>query len=178
MLTFSDKGTRCAARVRAMTVMSPVGTLTLAATERGLCGIYFDEHRHFVRPVNWVDDRFQPHLLETARQLDDYFSGCRRHFTVPLDLQGTAFQHQVWQQLTTIAFAQTRNYGQHAAAIGRPTAARAVGTAIGRNPVSIIVPCHRVVASDGQLTGYAGGIDRKRMLLQLEQRCGEGADVD
>jgi len=105
-----------------------------------------------------------------ARELDGYFAGRLRQFTVPLDLRGTPFQHQVWQELQRIPYGATRSYGQIARALGRPAAARAVGQANHVNPVAIIVPCHRVLGSDGKLTGYAGGLDIKKALLDLEYR--------
>ena len=108
-------------------------------------------------------------LQEAAKQLQAYFAGTRTAFDVPLRLQGTDFQQQIWQALQTIPYGQTRTYKDIAAAIGRPSASRAVGAAIGRNPVSIIVPCHRVLGVTGNLTGFAGGLDNKRLLLDLEQ---------
>ena len=149
-------------------IASPVGTLTVAATERGLCGLYFEEHRHFKGKEGWRHDPKHPIVQRAIKQLDEYFAGERSEFDLPLDLQGTPFQQTVWQQLLRIPHGETVSYGEHARAVGRPTAARAVGAAIGRNPVSIIVPCHRVVGSNGSLTDYAGGLERKQMLLELE----------
>jgi len=147
---------------------SPLGSLLLAATDRGLCGLYFEEHRHFRGPQGWrrVDDH--PHLRLAGQQLDDYFAGKRREFSLPLDLAGTPFQQKVWRYLPQIAYGATASYLLHACAIGADRAVRAVGAAIGRNPVSIIIPCHRILGSDGTLTGYAGGLDRKRYLLAFE----------
>jgi methylated-DNA-[protein]-cysteine S-methyltransferase len=108
------------------------------------------------------------HNTETARQLDAYFAGELKDFDVPLDVQGTDFQQLVWKQLTAIPYGETWSYGEMAAAIGKPSASRAVGHANGRNPVSIIVPCHRVIGSSGKLVGYGGGLDRKQALLALE----------
>ena len=108
-------------------------------------------------------------LLRAARELNEFFAGERDRFEVPLDLQGTAFQREVWQRLLRIAAGTTRSYGEIAKELGSARAVRAVGSAVGRNPVSVIVPCHRVVGSDGSLTGYAGGVDRKRALLELER---------
>lgn len=147
---------------------SPLGDLLLAASERGLCGLYFPQHRHFDGPAAWRRDDAHVLLQATARQLDEYFAGKRREFTLPLDLQGSAFQRQVWQNLLQLPYGATSSYARHAQAIGAPAAARAVGAAIGRNPVCIIVPCHRVLASDGALAGYAGGLERKRTLLAFE----------
>lgn len=110
------------------------------------------------------------HNLKLISQLDAYFAGKRREFTIPLDLRGTSFQRQVWDLLCGIPWGETRSYGQIAKALGRPKAARAVGRAVGTNPVSIVVPCHRVIGSDGTLTGYGGGLDRKKALLKLEGR--------
>jgi methylated-DNA-[protein]-cysteine S-methyltransferase len=113
-------------------------------------------------------------LAEAAGQLAEYFDGQRQDFDLPLALDGTAFQRRVWHALLSIGYGETVSYGQLAGQIGRPTAARAVGLANGRNPVSIIVPCHRVVGSDGNLTGYGGGLDNKQRLLELERRISAG----
>lgn len=151
---------------------SPVGTLLTAATEEGVCGLYFEEHRHFKGKDGWqraaATSRAALHLAETARQLDEYFAGKRTAFDVPLDLSGTAFQSAVWQELNAIPFGKSVSYAAHAQRLGNPKALRAVGSAIGKNPVSIIVPCHRVIGSSGAVTGYAGGLERKRFLLALE----------
>lgn len=151
---------------------SPVGTLLIAATDAGVCGVYFEEHRHFKGKEGWQEADASPHaarhLAETARQLDEYFAGKRTAFDVPLDLAGTPFQRAVWQELNAIPFGKSVSYAAHAQRLGNPKALRAVGAAIGRNPVSIIVPCHRVIGSSGAVTGYAGGLERKRFLLALE----------
>ena len=147
---------------------SPLGRLLLAASEQGLCGLYFDEHRHFRGPLGWVVSEDHPHLRRAAGQLDEYFAGHRRTFDLPLDLTGTPFQQRVWKQLARVPYGVTASYLLHAQVIGAAHAVRAVGTAIGRNPVSIIVPCHRIVASNGALAGYAGGLERKRLLLAFE----------
>ena len=147
---------------------SPLGSLLLAASERGLCGLYFDEHRHFKGPQGWVPSDDHPHLLRAAEQLDEYFAGQRQTFDLPLDLAGTPFQRRVWEQLSRVPYGASTSYLQHAEASGAGHAVRAVGTAIGRNPVSIIVPCHRIVAGNGALAGYAGGLERKRYLLAFE----------
>ena len=107
-------------------------------------------------------------LREAARQISAYFAGCATGFDLPLDLQGTAFQREVWAALLGIAPGQTRSYGDIARSVGRPAAVRAVGAAVGKNPVSVVVPCHRVLGANGALTGYAGGVDRKLALLKLE----------
>ena len=147
---------------------SPLGTLLLAASELGLCGVYFEQHRHFKGPAGWRREPGHALLRESASQLDDYFAGRRASFALPLDLRGTDFQQAVWQALCAIPFGQTTTYGRHAERLGNPRAVRAVGTAIGRNPLSIIVPCHRVLGATQALTGYAGGLARKRELLALE----------
>jgi methylated-DNA-[protein]-cysteine S-methyltransferase len=150
---------------------SPLGRLILAATGRGLCGLYFAEHKYFNGTQDWRHDAGQPHLQRTARQLDEYFARRRTSFDLPLDLDGTEFQRSVWQELTAIPFGRTASYAAVARQIGRPRAVRAVGAANGRNPVSIVVPCHRVVGTSGALTGYAAGLERKRYLLALEGLC-------
>ena len=147
---------------------SPLGSLLLAASERGLCGLYFDEHRHFRGPQGWLASEDHPHLQRAAEQLDDYFAGKRRTFDLRLDLAGTPFQLKVWEQLSRVPYGASTSYLLHAQAVNAGHAVRAVGTAIGRNPVSIIIPCHRIVAGNGALTGYAGGLERKRYLLAFE----------
>lgn len=196
---------------------SPLGTMLLAASEAGLCGVYFEPHSHFVGPAGWqkvgaADLRpdegdgqsearprdpvagaapaeaaatagvgsaqagsasarsLRQHaiLRETALQLDQYFARERRTFDLPLAPQGTPFQCEVWQGLRRIPFGETWHYAQLAHEIARPRAVRAVGAANGRNPLSIIVPCHRVIGRDGTLVGYAGGLERKQFLLALE----------
>jgi methylated-DNA-[protein]-cysteine S-methyltransferase len=149
---------------------SPLGKLTLATTDLGICGVYFFDQRNFKGSAGWQHTTRHPCLDATARQLDEYFAGTRREFDVPLDLSwiGTPFQQRVWQALLSIQFGSTSSYGKHALLVDKPRAVRAVGGAIGRNPISIIVPCHRVVASNGALTGYDGGLPRKKYLLELE----------
>ncbi len=151
---------------------SPVGSLLIAATEAGICGIYFEEHRHFKGRDGWQETVPQSpaarHMAHAARQLDEYFAGQRTEFDVPLDLRGTDFQQSVWQELNNIPFGKSVSYAQQAQQLGNPKALRAVGSAIGKNPVSIIVPCHRVIGTSGAVTGYAGGLERKRFLLALE----------
>ena len=147
---------------------SPVGELTIVGDERGVAAIYMDGQRH--RPAidaTWVRD-IAP-LRDGIEQLAEYFRRHRREFDMRIvPITGTAFQRRVWEELRQIPFGETTSYGELAAAIGRPTAARAVGMANGRNPVSIVVPCHRVIGAGGSLTGYGGGIDRKRWLLDFE----------
>ncbi len=148
---------------------SPVGTLTLVATDRGLAAILWEHDRpHRVRVTVGREEPGHPVLTEVRRQLTEYFAGERKTFTLPLDPSGTAFQRQVWNALLTIPFGETRSYGQIAAQIGHPAAVRAVGAANGRNPLSIVAPCHRVVGASGALTGFAGGLDVKARLLALE----------
>src|SRR6185503_5643684 len=144
------------------TMKSPVGQLKLVATDRGLAAILWENDRpNRVRIDPPVESREHPVLLETERQLNEYFAGKRKRFSLKFDFTGTEFQKKVWQALVTIPFGETRSYGQIARQIGRPKAVRAVGAANGRNPVSIIVPCHRVIGSDGKLTGFAGGLETK-----------------
>jgi len=148
---------------------SPLGGMLLAATDQGLAGAWFDHQRHWPDTTGWRDDDAHPVLRSAAAQLRDYFAGRRQHFDLPLDLShGTEFQQAVWQALLAIPRGGTVSYGSLSAGVGRPAAVRAVGAAVGRNPISVIVPCHRVVGSDGSLTGYAGGLERKSALLSLE----------
>jgi methylated-DNA-[protein]-cysteine S-methyltransferase len=149
--------------------------MTLAAQGDALIGVWFNGQKHQPDFSLWTIDEDHPVLKTSMRQLTEYFAGTRDSFDVALDLQsGTAFQQAVWQALRTITPGSTESYGDICRAIGKPNAARAVGAAIGRNPLSIVVPCHRVVGSTGALTGYAGGIERKVALLQLEQHAPKG----
>jgi methylated-DNA-[protein]-cysteine S-methyltransferase len=148
---------------------SPVGTLTLAATNDGLVAILWENDRPGrVRLPRAAEANGHPVLVEAERQLNEYFAGRRTTFDLKLDLSGTVFQRKVWKALTTIPFGETRSYAEVAQQIGNPTAARAVGAANSRNPVSIVTPCHRVVGSSGALTGFAGGLEVKARLLALE----------
>lgn len=148
---------------------SPVGTLTLVATDEGLAAILWENDRpHRVRLNIGAEENGHPVLVEAERQLAEYFAGRRKQFALKLDVSGTPFQRQVWNALLTIPFGETRSYRQIATQIGNPRAVRAVGAANGRNPVSIVAPCHRVVGSSGALTGFAGGLDVKARLLALE----------
>ena len=148
---------------------SPVGHLTLVGSDAGLRAVLWPVERDGrVRLPDDVVDGDHPVLTRTAAQLDEYFAGDRRDFDLPLDLHGTAFQVKVWRALGEIGFGETTSYGELAAPLGGTHMARAVGAAVGRNPVSIVVPCHRVVGADGSLTGFAGGLDAKRTLLALE----------
>jgi methylated-DNA-[protein]-cysteine S-methyltransferase len=151
------------------TVRSPVGVLTLIASGDGLAAILWENDRPGrVRLDVIAEDPSHPVLVETERQLAEYFAGRRKVFDLRLDFAGTEFQKKVWQALLTIPFGETRSYAQIARQIGRPTAMRAVGAANGRNPISIVAPCHRVIGSSGKLTGFAGGLDVKAQLLRLE----------
>jgi len=150
-------------------VDSPVGRLTLVATDEGIAAILWENDRpNRVRLNIEAEDDRHPLLVEAGRQLEEYFAGRRKAFTLTLDVAGTPFQRQVWRALLAIPFGETRSYGQIAAQIGRPRAVRAVGAASGRNPVSIVAPCHRIVGATGKLTGFAGGLDVKARLLALE----------
>ena len=149
-------------------IASPLGTMLLARTKHGLAGAWFELQKHHPDAIDAPERGDDPLLAETARQLREYFAGARSAFDVALDLQGTDFQRAVWSALLDIPPGRTTTYGEIARELGVPAASRAVGAAVGRNPVSIIVPCHRVVGSSGALTGYAGGLDRKRSLLRIE----------
>ena len=160
---------RCTAQCR---IASPLGTMLLARTDAGLAGAWFAQQKHHPDDIDAPERADDPLLADTARQLREYFAGTRDAFDVALDLQGTDFQRAVWRALLRIAPGATSSYGAIARDLGVPSASRAVGAAIGRNPVSIIVPCHRVVGSSGALTGYAGGLDRKTVLLRIEAEQG------
>jgi methylated-DNA-[protein]-cysteine S-methyltransferase len=152
------------------TIDSPVGQLKLVASDKGLVAILWEnDSPRRVRLTELVADEKHPVLVETERQLREYFAGKRKAFSVALDMRGTRFQKDVWAALLAIPFGETRSYGQLAKQLGNPRASRAVGAANGRNPVSIIVPCHRVIGSSGKLTGFAGGLDTKAHLLGLEK---------
>lgn len=155
------------------TFQSPLGKMIIAATDKGLAGTWFAGQRHLppqlVEPYVWREDPDHPVLKKAIAQLTEYYAGTRTSFDLPLDLAyGTAFQQSVWQALLAIPQGDTTSYGELSHRIGKPAAVRAVGAAVGRNPVSVIVPCHRVVGADGSLTGYAGGLDKKTALLKLE----------
>ena len=143
------------------TVASPIGPLTLVAAGGALAGVYMDAQRHLPAVVA---------SAKPASQLAEYFAGRRTEFDLPIEMAGTDFQRRVWAALREIPYGETVSYGELARELGKASASRAVGLANGKNPVSVIVPCHRVVGSDGSLTGYGGGLDRKRFLLDLEQR--------
>jgi methylated-DNA-[protein]-cysteine S-methyltransferase len=151
-------------------MQSPVGELKLVASDRGLAGILWENDKtsrvpHLTSAV-LTDDH--PVLLETDKQLSEYFAGTRRKFDVPLDFTGTDFNKRAWQALLKIPYGETRTYGQLAEQLGGPTMCRAVGAANGKNPISIVAPCHRVIGANGKLTGFAGGLKTKAFLLNLE----------
>ncbi|MEZ8316365.1 cysteine methyltransferase [Vibrio splendidus] len=148
---------------------SPLGTVTLQANDEGLLGLWFEIYTTKPEELGVRDDGF-PIFELVADQLNRYFSGEVIQFSVPIAAKGTPFQQSVWQALTTIPYGETWSYAQLADAIGNPKAVRAVGLANGKNPVSVIVPCHRVIGKNGKLTGYAGGVERKQRLLVIEGR--------
>jgi methylated-DNA-[protein]-cysteine S-methyltransferase len=147
---------------------SPIGRLLLTSDGTALTGLYMEPSRKAQSVDGWIQDEAVAPLSATVRQLTEYFAGTRRDFDLPLRLQGTTFQTRVWRELTVIPYGQTWSYGQLAQRIDKPSASRAVGLANGRNPISILVPCHRVIGADGSLTGYGGGLERKRWLLVHE----------
>ena len=150
-------------------ITSPVGMLKLVASNQGLAGILWENDkagRVRLNPAH--EDQSHAVLLETQQQLNDYFSGKLTSFSLKLDFMGTEFQKKVWEALLTIPFGKTRSYGQIARQIKNPKAVRAVGAANGKNPISIIAPCHRVIGANGKLTGFAGGVETKAYLLRLE----------
>jgi len=153
------------------TVPSPVGELTLVASDDGLAAVLWENDSPKRVPLTVEEENPRhPVLREAEKQLKEYFAGKRTQFDLPLDFQGTDFQKRVWKALLKIPFGETRSYGQIARALGKPSAMRAVGAANGRNPISIIAPCHRVIGKDGKLTGFAGGLKAKAHLLALESR--------
>lgn len=156
--------TTCYRRLR-----TALGDVLLTSNGRALTGLYFDGQKHHpgIRP-DWREDPEAAPFAQAQRELDAYARGALGRFDVPVDPQGTPFQRRVWQALLEVPCGRTITYAQLAARVGAPGAARAVGAAVGRNPVSVIVPCHRIVGADGSLTGYAGGLDRKRALLERE----------
>jgi len=150
-------------------VDSPVGRLTLGASDAGLAAALWDNDRpQVVSLKRAAESPDHPILVRAARQLVEYFTGNRKSFDIPLYFAGTEFQRKVWNALLTIPYGETRSYGQIARQIGHPDAVRAVGAANGKNPISIVVPCHRVIGSTGSLTGFGGGLSAKARLLELE----------
>ena len=150
---------------------SPVGRLKLVANHHALVAVLWkNENPNRVKMAELSEDLQHPILQETVKQLNEYFQGQRQIFDLPLDFEGTEFQHKVWQALLTIPFGETRSYKQIAEQIGNVKAVRAVGAANGKNPISIITPCHRVVGANGKLVGFAGGLENKDILLKIENR--------
>lgn len=152
------------------TINSPLGEITIVSDGKSLTQVHIAGDKFFsTSPLGWSLDDSLPILVRTTRQLEEYFAKKRHTFDLPLRLVGTAFQRRVWQAVASIPYGQTRTYKQIAQSINRPKAYRAVGSAIGRNPACIIIPCHRVVASDGSLGGYVAGVQCKQNLLELEK---------
>jgi methylated-DNA-[protein]-cysteine S-methyltransferase len=149
---------------------SPIQTLRLVSDGRSLTGLYMMSEKHLLTPQgDWVKDESVAPFSEIKQQLTAYFAGTLNEFELPLQMQGTAFQQRVWEALKSIPYSATLSYGELAQQIGQPKASRAVGLANGRNPISIVVPCHRVIGANGKLTGYGGGIERKQWLLNHER---------
>lgn len=156
---------------------SPIGPLRLGADEQGLRYVLFAQNRHLPRNAKMQGEFAPERLLPARTQLEQYFAGERRAFTLPLAPEGTEFQKQVWLALAQIGFGETWSYGQLAKHLGRAQAMRAVGAANGRNPLPIILPCHRVIGADGSLTGFGGGLPRKQWLLQHESAIPQTLDL-
>lgn len=153
---------------------SPYGQMLLVANDEGLAGVYFDGQKYLAQVASqWRRGAQHATLRQAKRELAEYFGGRRKRFELALAPEGTPFQRSVWKAISTVAFGQTISYGELANKAGCPGSARAAGAATGRNPIGIIVPCHRIVGSNGSLTGYAGGLDRKRALLALESGIAE-----
>ena len=151
-------------------VPSPLGSILLVASGDALCGLYFGDQKYFPGiDGTWQQDESRPVLRAARRQLDEYFAGSRKRFDVPLAPNGTPFQRDVWNAIAQVPWGETSTYSALALRVGHAGSARAVGAATGRNPLCIIVPCHRIVGSNGSLTGYAGGLERKQKLLALER---------
>lgn len=150
---------------------SPVGPLQLLSDGARLTGLFMNQHAHFAPSEAWVEDNAIPPFADARRQLEEYFAGRLREFDLPLSPAGTPFQMRVWEELRRIPYGQTISYGELARRIGSAAASRAVGLANGRNPISIIIPCHRVIGASGKLTGYGGGMERKQFLLALESQA-------
>ncbi|ROH85968.1 methylated-DNA--[protein]-cysteine S-methyltransferase [Stagnimonas aquatica] len=152
------------------TINSPVGDLTLSAVAGRLTGLLFEDNRYPPDREGWRRDDADSALRAACAQLEEYFAGRRKGFQLPMNSKGTEFQQKVWAALLEIPFGETRSYGEQARLIGDHKAVRAVGLANGRNPIPIIVPCHRVIGADGSMTGFGGGIERKKWLLAHEAR--------
>jgi methylated-DNA-[protein]-cysteine S-methyltransferase len=148
---------------------SPLGPIIAIANDEGIWSIDFVKAKYAKRiGDDWVEDPKHPPLAECFRQLAEYFAGKRREFDLPLAPRGTSFQERVWREIARVPYGETISYGELAKRAGAPGQARAAGAATGRNPVGVVIPCHRIVGADGSLTGYAGGLDRKQQLLELE----------
>ena len=158
------------ASIAAVRIATPLGEMVAGASADGICMLEFADRLEAKQEHPGLHPVQNLHLDKLRREIDLYFSGQLREFSVPLDMAGTQFQKSVWQALLTIPYGQTRSYKQQALMIGQPKAVRAVGMANGANPISIVIPCHRVIGADGRLTGYGGGLWRKRFLLDLEQK--------
>jgi methylated-DNA-[protein]-cysteine S-methyltransferase len=157
------------------TFQSPHGRMLLVATKDGVCGVFFNGQKYFPeKKKDWARDGNHALLKQVKRELTEYFAGRRKRFDVSLDPEGTPFQRSVWKVISKVRFGETISYGELARRAGHVGSARAAGAATGRNPISVIVPCHRIMGADGSLTGYAGGLARKRALLALE---GIGRDL-
>jgi len=155
--------------VYTLTMDSPIGILRICATDGGLTTVYHENQQEaLTRTVGWTTSVDHSHLSRTRQQLGEYFEGNRKTFDISLAPEGTDFQLRVWEELRNIPYGETISYAELATRIGNPAASRAVGAANGRNPLSIIVPCHRVIGKNGSLTGYAGGLDKKSILLAIE----------
>jgi len=155
--------------IRYARLVTPLGTLIATAAGGALTGLYFEGGRHAPAVgADWIEDMDAAPLRECERQVREYLEGARREFHIALAPEGSEFQRRVWIEITRIPYGETRTYAELASRAGAPGSARAAGAATGRNPISIIVPCHRVVGSDGTLTGYAGGVERKAKLLDIE----------
>jgi methylated-DNA-[protein]-cysteine S-methyltransferase len=158
------------------TIDSPIGELTLVARDGALSGLYFPGHWYLPDPATF-GSRTSTGFEQAEQQLAEYFAGERTTFELALATAGDGFQRRVWKLIDEIPYGETTSYGAMARALGDPSLARAVGSAVGRNPISVIVPCHRVVGKDGKLTGYAGGLERKRFLLDLEEPAGARVEL-
>lgn len=151
------------------TFESPIGILTVSTDGSKITSLHIEGSRYFTAiPDDWTRDKSQPILQQTKKQLEEYFNGTRKNFDLPLEAAGTSFQKSVWDALAEIPIGTTTSYGAIAKKIGKDKAVRAVGSAIGHNPLCIVVPCHRVLGSDGSLSGFAAGTERKKKLLVLE----------
>lgn len=175
-MSFATDAIRSACTARAL-YESPLGPMLLARTRKGLAGAWFLNQKDHPGELPAPERADDPLLARTVDQFERYFGGARGGFDVPLDLLGTPFQRAVWQALLSIPAGTTSTYGAIARSVGTPQAVRAVGSAIGKNPIGVIVPCHRVVGSNGALTGYAGGLERKAALLELEGSRPSGAHM-